>query len=72
MMKFLGLPPLATEHGQDVDRLILYVHLLMGALLLSRLLHPLGMHAVTNSTLFWICRRCSASGVGGAGGAPER
>jgi cytochrome c oxidase subunit II len=32
MMKFLGLPPLATEHGQDVDRLILYVHLLMGAL----------------------------------------
>ena len=31
-MKFLGLPPLATEHGADVDRLILYVHLLMGAL----------------------------------------
>lgn len=34
----------------------LRIHLLMGALLLSRLLHPLGMHAVTNSTLFWICR----------------
>lgn len=35
MMKFLGLPPLATEHGQDVDRLILYVHLLMGALFIG-------------------------------------
>jgi cytochrome c oxidase subunit 2 len=32
MMKFLGLPELATVHGQDVDNLILYVHLLMGAL----------------------------------------
>jgi cytochrome c oxidase subunit 2 len=35
MMKFLGLPPLATEHGADVDRLILYVHLLMGALFIG-------------------------------------
>ena len=34
----------------------LRIHLLMGALLLSRLLHPLGMYAVTNSRLFWICR----------------
>src|SRR5687767_13376307 len=35
MMKFLGLPPLATQHGQDVDNLILYVHLLMGALFIG-------------------------------------
>ena len=35
MMKFLGLPPLASEHGQDVDNLILYVHLLMGALFIG-------------------------------------
>ena len=32
MENLLGLPPLATEHGKDVDNLILYVHLLMGAL----------------------------------------
>jgi len=32
MIKLLGLPPLATEHGVDVDNLILYVHLVMGAL----------------------------------------
>lgn len=32
MTKLLGLPPLASEHGADVDRLILYVHLLMAAL----------------------------------------
>ena len=31
-MKFLGLPELASTHGAEVDRLILYVHLLMGAL----------------------------------------
>ena len=30
--KFLGLPPLASQHGADVDKLIWYVHLLMGAL----------------------------------------
>lgn len=35
MMKFLGLPPLATTHGAEVDRLILYVHLLMGALFIG-------------------------------------
>ena len=34
----------------------LRIHLLMGALLLSRLLHPLGMYATTNSLPFWICR----------------
>jgi cytochrome c oxidase subunit 2 len=32
MMKFLGLPELASVHGAQVDNLILYVHLLMGAL----------------------------------------
>ncbi len=32
MIKLLGLPPLATEHGGKVDELILYVHIVMGAL----------------------------------------
>lgn len=32
MIKLLGLPPLASEHGRDVDHLILYVHILMGLL----------------------------------------
>ena len=32
MIKLLGLPPLASEHGADVDQLILYVHWLMAAL----------------------------------------
>ena len=31
----LGLPILASQHGADVDRLIFYVHLLMGALFLG-------------------------------------
>src|ERR1043166_621557 len=31
-MKFLGLPILGSQHGADVDNLILYVHLLMIAL----------------------------------------
>ena len=35
MMKFLGLPELASVHGGDVDKLILYVHLLMGALFIG-------------------------------------
>jgi len=35
MMKFLGLPELASKHGQQVDNLILYVHLLMGALFIG-------------------------------------
>jgi cytochrome c oxidase subunit 2 len=29
MDKILGLPPLASEHGADVDRLVIYVHWLM-------------------------------------------
>src|SRR2546430_14674083 len=29
MEKLLGLPVLASDHGKDVDHLILYVHLLM-------------------------------------------
>jgi cytochrome c oxidase subunit 2 len=29
MGKLLGLPPLASEHGQQVDNLIVYVHMLM-------------------------------------------
>ncbi len=32
MEKLLGLPVLASEFGKDVDKLIIYVHLLMGAL----------------------------------------
>jgi cytochrome c oxidase subunit 2 len=32
MMKYLGLPMLAAEHGHDVDRMILYTHYLMGIL----------------------------------------
>lgn len=32
MEKFLGLPTLASEHGKHVDQLMIYVHLLMGAL----------------------------------------
>jgi len=32
MEKLLGLPPLASQHGADVDRLIIYVHYLMIAL----------------------------------------
>ncbi|MBR0690538.1 MAPEG family protein [Bradyrhizobium manausense] len=34
----------------------LRIHLLMGALVLSRLLHPLGMYAVPGSLKFTICR----------------
>jgi len=30
--KILGLPVLASKHGADVDKLIIYVHFLMGAL----------------------------------------
>lgn len=32
MIKLLGLPPLSSLHGGDVDSLIFYVHILMGAL----------------------------------------
>lgn len=34
----------------------LRIHLLMSALVLSRLLHPLGMHATPGSLKFMICR----------------
>src|SRR3954447_6654636 len=32
MMKYFGLPVLASKHGADVDRLIIYLHVLMGLL----------------------------------------
>jgi len=32
MMKYLGLPLLASEHGAQVDKFILYIHYLMGVL----------------------------------------
>jgi cytochrome c oxidase subunit 2 len=32
MIDLLGLPPLASQHGADVDKLMLYVHWLMAAL----------------------------------------
>lgn len=32
MRKILGMPVVASEHGMEVDKLIVYVHLLMGAL----------------------------------------
>src|SRR5439155_15507431 len=32
MMKYFGLPVLASRHGADVDRLIVYVHIMMGLL----------------------------------------
>ena len=35
MMKLLGLPPLGSQHGADVDNLILYVHWLMIALFIG-------------------------------------
>ncbi|HXT12211.1 MAG TPA: cytochrome c oxidase subunit II [Candidatus Angelobacter sp.] len=35
MEKLLGLPPLASKHGADVDRLIIYVHYLMIALFIG-------------------------------------
>jgi len=35
MNKILGLPVLASEHGKDVDNLIIYVHWLMIALFIG-------------------------------------
>src|SRR5690242_18233411 len=35
MTKLLGLPFLASEHGAEVDALLLYVHWLMGALFIG-------------------------------------
>jgi cytochrome c oxidase subunit 2 len=37
--KLLGMPVLASKHGGDVDRLIIYVHWLMGALFLGWILY---------------------------------
>jgi cytochrome c oxidase subunit 2 len=35
MEKLLGLPVLASEHGKDVDNLIIYMHILMGVLFIG-------------------------------------
>src|ERR1700685_2280523 len=35
----LGLPPLASENGQDVDNLIIYVHWLMIALFIGWIIY---------------------------------
>jgi hypothetical protein len=35
----LGLPPLASENGQDVDNLIIYVHYLMIALFVGWIIY---------------------------------
>jgi cytochrome c oxidase subunit 2 len=37
--KILGLPPLASENGQDVDNLIIYVHWLMLALFVGWIIY---------------------------------
>ena len=37
--KMLSLPVLASKHGGDVDRLIIFVHWLMGALFLGWILY---------------------------------
>jgi cytochrome c oxidase subunit 2 len=37
--KLMGLPPLASKHGGDVDQLIIYVHWLMGALFVGWILY---------------------------------
>jgi cytochrome c oxidase subunit 2 len=39
MQKFLGLPPLASEHGQSVDNLIGYIHWLMIVLFIGWLIY---------------------------------
>lgn len=35
MNELLSIPPLASEHGANVDKLILYIHYLMGALFIG-------------------------------------
>jgi len=39
MEKLLGLPVLASKHGADVDKLMIYVHWLMGVLFLGWILY---------------------------------
>ncbi len=39
MEKILGLPVLASKHGADVDKLVIYVHYLMGALFVGWLIY---------------------------------
>jgi cytochrome c oxidase subunit 2 len=39
MEKLLGLPPLASEHGANVDKLIIYVHWLMAVLFVGWILY---------------------------------
>jgi cytochrome c oxidase subunit 2 len=39
MEKILGLPPLASQHGADVDKLIIYVHGLMAALFVGWIIY---------------------------------
>jgi cytochrome c oxidase subunit II len=35
MMKYFGLPVLASKHGADVDRLVVYLHILMALLFIG-------------------------------------
>lgn len=39
MNKLLGLPPLASQHGADVDKLIIYLHWVMGLLFLGWIIY---------------------------------
>jgi cytochrome c oxidase subunit 2 len=39
MEKILGLPPLASKHGADVDKLIIYVHWLMAVLFVGWIIY---------------------------------
>lgn len=38
-MNLLGMPPLASQHGADVDKLMLYIHCLMAALFVGWLIY---------------------------------
>ncbi|MHC1769784.1 MAG: cytochrome c oxidase subunit II [Verrucomicrobiia bacterium] len=38
-MNLLGMPPLASQHGADVDKLMLYIHCLMAALFVGWLVY---------------------------------
>ena len=39
MEKLLGLPPVASQHGADVDKLIIYVHWLMAVLFVGWIIY---------------------------------